>query len=222
MVVPTASSRRRSSSASKRGGSGASVLTMWSMCWTLPRPLAEGLPGGEHVLQLVVAVEARVLEIDADGLARPDAALGDDARLVELHHARLAADDEQPVGGDRVAQRAQAVAVEARDHPAPVRGRDGGRAIPRLHHGVAVEEQVAVRLRHRRVLADAGRDQQCLGHGRVSPGAHQQLEHGVERRRVAAARLDHGLDAVQPGVERARGEPRLMALHPVHVAGQAC
>ena len=54
-------------------------------------------------------------------LARAEAALLDDAGLsVDLHHAGLGADDQQPVVGDGVAHRPQAVAVHAGDHPAAV------------------------------------------------------------------------------------------------------
>src|SRR5690606_15937014 len=101
-------------------------------------PLPERLPGSEQVLHRVIAMEAGGLEIDADALARADAALGDDLVLADLHHAGLGADDEQAGPGHRVAQRTQAVAVEARDHPATVGRGDRRRPVPGLHHCVAV------------------------------------------------------------------------------------
>ncbi len=75
-----------------------------------------------------------------------------------------------------------------------------------------------MRLRHRRVLADAGRDHQRLGHRRIAPGTHQQLEHVVERRGIRPAGLHHRLDVVHVRPERRIGQPRLVAPHPVGVA----
>ena len=47
----------------------------------------------------------------------------------------------------------------------------------------------------------AGRDHQRLGHRRVAPGAHQQLEHIVQRRGVGAAGLHDRLHVVQELVQ---------------------
>ena len=48
------------------------------------------------------------------------------------------ADGEQAVFGARVAQRAQAVAIEAGDSPAAVEHGERRGAVPRLHHRVAI------------------------------------------------------------------------------------
>jgi len=50
-----------------------------------------------------------------------------------------------------------------------------------------------MRLRHRRVLADAGRDHQRLHRRCITTGAYQNLEHVVERRGVGAAGWITGL-----------------------------
>ena len=103
-------------------------------------PLAERLARGEQVLQRGVAEKLAAVEIDAHALTRPHAALRRDAILGNLHHAGFGAHDEQPVLGDGVAQRTQAVAVEPRDHPAAIGGADRGRPVPGLHHCVAIQE----------------------------------------------------------------------------------
>ena len=84
--APRAWSRRRAGGGAaprpRTGtGSAASVLTMLSICGDALRPLAERLARGQHVLQLVVAVELPLVQIDADRLARPDAALARRCRL---------------------------------------------------------------------------------------------------------------------------------------------
>ena len=182
-------------------------------------PVAVWLAGRQHVLDLVVAVEPSVRQIDANGLARADPALFDNVRLVALHHAGLGPDDQQPIDRARIAQRPQPVAVQPGDHPAPVGGGDRRRAVPRLHHRVAVREHVAMRLRHHRVLAGRSRDHQRLRHRRVAPAMHQQLEHVIQHRGIRAAGLDHRLDVLHERPKRFVGEPRLVAFHPVGVAG---
>ena len=182
------------------------------------RPFAEGLTGGEKLADLGIDMKARLVEIDADRLAGTHAPLGDNRLLVELHHAGLGADDEQRIGGDGVAQRAQPVAVEPGDHPAPVGRGDRRRPVPRLHHRVAVEKKIALRLLHRAVGGEGGRNHQRLRHRRIAPRAHQELEDIVEHRRVGPAGLHHRLDVLHEGIECRVGEPRLVAPHPVAVA----
>ena len=53
-----------------------------------------------------------------------------------------------------------------------------------------------------------------------APAAHQQLEHGVERRRVRAAHRDRRQRAGHVVAQRAGGQPRLARPHPADVAQQ--
>ena len=181
-------------------------------------PFAEGLTGGQHVLHLIVGVEARGIEIDADALARTHAALLDNFAFVDLDHAGFRADDEHAALGDRIAQRTQAVAVQTGDDPFAVRRRNRRRAVPRLHHRVAIQEQIAMRLRHRGVGPDAGRDHQRLGHRGVATGADEHFEDVVERGGVRPTGLHDRLDVFHVGIERRIGQPGFVAAHPVDVA----
>ena len=113
----------------------------------------KGLRAASSSFSSASAKKRPAVEVDADALAGADAALGGDALLGELDHAGLGAGDQQPVMGDGVAHGPEPVAVQAGDHPAPVGGGDGRRPVPGLHHRVAVEEEVAVRLRHGGVAA---------------------------------------------------------------------
>ena len=89
---------------------------------------------GDLVLDRAVFVESAFVEIDGDHLAGAEAALLADACLGQQHHAAFRADDEQIVGGQRIAQRAERVAVHPRDRPAAIGHRERGGAVPRLHH----------------------------------------------------------------------------------------
>ena len=144
-------------------------------------PVAEILAGGEHVLHFGIVVKFRGIEVHADGLAGADMAFFDDFILIQLHHAGFRADDEHAVPGDGVTQGAQPVTVQPGDNEIAVGGGDGGRSVPGFHDCVAIAEQIAVGFGHRRVVGDGGRDHQRLGHRRVAAGAHQQLEHVVQR-----------------------------------------
>ena len=183
-------------------------------------PLAIGLAGGQHVLEFGVAVQAAGLQVHGDGLAGSDAALFHHVGLGHLDHAGFGTDDQQAVLGDGDAHGPQAVAVHAGDHPAAIGGADGGRAVPRLDHGVAIAEEGAVAVLHQGVRAKAFRHQHLLDHGSRTAGAAHHLEHVVERRRIRTARLDHRLDVLHVLAERLVAHARLVRLHPVDVAGQ--
>ena len=125
-------------------------------------PLAVGLLLGEVILERVVAVEDAGLQVDADHLARADAPLLDDRGVLERHHAGLGAHHQQAVAGAAVAQRPEAVAVHAGDHPATIGGDQRCRPVPGLHDAVAVAEQVLVRLGHGHLVRPGRRHQQRL------------------------------------------------------------
>ena len=183
-------------------------------------PLSERLLPGEQILQLAVTIELAGLQIDADHLAGADPTLLDDLALGQRHHAGLGADHQEPVGRAVVAHRAQAVPVHAADHPVAIARHDAGRAVPGLHHAVAIAEEILVRLGDRHLLGPGRRDQQGLGERQRAPTAHQRLDHRVERRAVGAAGLDDRLDLLVVVAERRRHHAGLVALHPVQIAPQ--
>ena len=183
-------------------------------------PLAVGLLAGEQILELLIAVEHALPQVHPDHLAGSDPALLDDAAGRQRHHAGLRSDHEQIVVGACVAHRPQAVAIHAPDHPVAIACDHRGRPVPRLHHAVAVAEQVLVRLRDGHLARPRRRNQQRLDERQRAPGAHQGLDHGIQRGAVGAARLDDRLDVLVVLAERRRHHSRLVALHPVQVAAQ--
>ncbi len=180
------------------------------------QPVGIGVAAGQFVDDVVFAVELAAHQVDGDHPARRDRQLAGDAALVDAAHAGFRAHDHQAVVGIGHAQRTQARAVLAGHDPAAVGGAQGGRAVPRLHHRVAVAVESLVRGLH--VRAVGFRHQQGLGHRRVAAGPDQHLEGVVQVGRVRTARLDHRLHVVPELAEGVGRHLDLVGLHPVDVA----
>src|SRR5262249_41291547 len=140
--------------------------------------------------------------------------------LVDTDHAGLGAGEQQAIAGYGVAQRAQPVAVHASDHPIAAERADPGRPVPRLHHGVAVAVEIAVRLGHGLAFGPRIGNQQALDHRQGAADADHRFEHVVEHRRIGAAGLDDRLDVGHVVAIDGGRHARLMRLHPVDVALQ--
>ena len=100
--------------------------------------------------------------------------------LLDRQHAGLRGHDHLVVGGDHVARRAQAVAVERGADLQAVGEGDRGRAVPRLHQRGVVLVEGAPLLVHERVAGPGFRNQH---HRRVRQrvaAAHQEFERVVE------------------------------------------
>src|SRR3546814_9971215 len=79
-------------------------------------------------------------------------------------------DDEQIVGGQRIAQRAQRVAVHPRDRPAAIGHRERGGAVPRLHDAGEIGIHRLVRVGNVVVMAPGLGHQDPLRGRRVAAG----------------------------------------------------
>ncbi len=170
----------------------------------------------DAVLHSAVFEHDALDQIDRDHLPRPQPPLGDDGRLGYRHHADLRSDDQQPVAGAHIAQGAQRVAVHPRHRPAPVRHRERGGPVPRLHDAGEIPVHGDMAARH--VVGGRFRHKHQLGGGRVAAGAADRLEHRIQRRGVGRAGGDHRLDVLRMLAERDRRHADLVAQHPVLVA----
>ncbi len=113
-------------------------------------PVAPRLGCRELGLDLVVLDEAAGLGVDEEHAAGLQAALAHDRGSVDVEHADLAREHDEPVVGDEVAPGAQPVAVERGADERAVGEDDRGRAVPRLHeHRVVLVEGAAGRGRSR-------------------------------------------------------------------------
>ncbi len=178
------------------------------------------MQAAEVLLDLGIGDDAALLEVDQQHLARLQAPLGDDLLLGDRQHAGFRRHHDEPVVGDEVARRAQAVTVERGADLASVGEGHGGGAVPRLHHRGVVLVEGAALLVHERVAGPGLGDEHHHGMGQRVAALHQELERVVEARRVGLAlvgdRPELG-DVLAEKVGRHRG---LTGRHPVDVAAQ--
>jgi hypothetical protein len=174
------------------------------------------MAAGQFVDDLVFAVEAALGQVDGDHPARRDGQLAGDAALGDAAHAGFRAHDHQAVVGIGHAQRAQARAVLAGHDPAAVGGAQGGRAVPRLHHRVAVGVEGLVRVAHAR--AEASGTSRALAIGASRPARTSTSKVLSRLGRIRTARLDHRLHVIPELAEGLGGHLDLVGLHPVDVA----
>ena len=121
------------------------------------QPFAVGVLGGQLGLDLVVVDQAALGRVDQEHAPRLEASLAHDALGGDVEHAHLRGQDDQPVVGDPVAGRAEAVPVEhGADHGAVGEAHRGG-PVPGLHQrGVVAVEGPPVRVHGGVVLPRLG------------------------------------------------------------------
>jgi hypothetical protein len=185
----------------------------------LAQPLPIGLPGRHRRLELLVADDAALLEVDEEHAARLQPILVLDVLRRDVEDADLGGHDDEAVLGDDVAARAEPVAVEDGADDAPVREGDRGRAVPGLLQARVVLVERALLVAHRLVALPRLGDHHHDGVGDRAAGVLQELERVVELARVARRRVDDG-EELRDVVEAPRGEHGLARVHPVDVAAQ--
>ncbi len=182
------------------------------------QPLVVRVLLGELALDLLVLDDPVLVGVDQEHPAGLEPPLAHDRGRVEVEHADLGGQHDQPVVGDPVAARAQPVAVE---HRADLRavGEDHARgAVPRLHQrGVERVERLALGA-HLLMVLPGLRDHHQHRVGQAAAGHVQQLQHLVEARGVGRARrADREQPLELPG-DQVGLEQRLAGPHPVAVA----
>ena len=184
------------------------------------QPVLVRMLGRQRALDLGVVDDPARRGVDEEHPARLQPALAHDRARRDVEHADLGGEHDQPVLGDPVAGRAQAVAVQhGADHRA-VGERDQRGTVPRLHQrGVELVEGPARRVHLAVVLPRLGDHHQHRVR-QAAPAEVQQLEHLVEGGRVARVRGDDRREPRQVAGDEVRGEQRLAGGHPVAVAAQ--
>ena len=186
----------------------------------LLQPRRVGLLARQLLLQLVVRDDPALRRVDQEDAARVQPLLDHDVGGRDVEHADFRRHHDEIVLGDVVARRPQAVAVEhGADHRA-VGERQRRGAVPRLHQRGVVLVEGAQRRVHGIVVLPRLRDHHQDGVRQRPAGHHQQLEHVVEDRAVAAPLADDRHDLLQILTEQIGLEQRLARLHPVDVAAQ--
>ena len=172
---------------------------------------------GELGLELLVADDAALLEVDEQHPARLEPPLAHDPGLRDVEHADLGGHDEPMVIGHHVARRPQPVPVEGRPDLATVRERDRGGAVPGLHEGRVILVERAAFGVHEGVVLPRLRDHQHHGVGERVPPGHQQLESVVERGGIRDPLADDRPQLVEVLAEEGRAHAVAARVHPVDV-----
>ena len=149
-----------------------------------PEPARVRTPPSQPILDQAALLDPVSCRIDDQHLARAKPAAPDAGTLGESEGARLRGAGDEPVVGDGVAQRAQAVAVEGSSDDPPVREDDPGWAVPRLEEACVVAVEGANVLVELRVALPGLRHQHRHRVAHVPTSAHQQLGSVVQHRGV--------------------------------------
>ena len=146
----------------------------------LVNPLAVGLRVGKLHLDLLIADDAALIEIDEEHLARLKTPAAADVRLGDGKDAGLGGHDDGVILGDEVAGRTKAISVERCADLAAVGEGDCRRSVPRLHDGGMVLVEGLQHGIHGGVLLPRLRNHHhdCLGKGIACH--YEKLESVVE------------------------------------------
>ena len=129
------------------------------------QPLAVRALGGEGVLELGVVDDAPLGRVHEEDAAGVQALLDQDALGRDVEHAHFRRHDHEPVLGDVVARRTEAVAIQDGADDRAVREGDGGGAVPGLHEAAVVLVEILPLGRHGLVPAPCLRDHHEHGQG---------------------------------------------------------
>ncbi|MDF2578645.1 MAG: hypothetical protein K0S49_224 [Microbacterium sp.] len=180
-------------------------------------PLLPRVQGRQLALDLLVLDDATRGRVDHEHATGLQTSATLDPLGGEVEHAGLAADHDESVGGLGPAPGTQPVAVERRTDERAIGEDERRRTVPGLHlDGVVVVERAQIRVDVGLLLVGLGHHHHD-GVGQAAAGESEQLEHLVERGRVAgtvgADRQERLHVAEQLGLEL-----RLARPHPVAVA----
>ena len=166
-------------------GRGRGLGDRWQHDALLLHPPAIGTQGDELRLHLFVVEQTPQRRVDDQHAAGLEAALRADAVTAHRERARLGREHDAIVIRHQPPRGAQPVAVEHRADLPPIRERDRGRPVPRLHQRRVVLVKRAPLGRHRRVALPCLRHEHRHRMREWTAAKHEQLEHTVERGGVA-------------------------------------
>ena len=153
-------------------------------------PAAIGLSASVVGLDFGILHEAVIHEIKPEDGAGFEAAVSCDVLGRNVEDTGFGSEDEEPVFRERPAGGAKSVAVKCGAEADAVRKRDGGGAVPRFHQRGMVFIERAYVVSHVVFRAPRLRDEHHHCVRRVASGGDEQLEHVVERGRIALSLVD--------------------------------
>ena len=187
----------------------------------LPQPVGVRMLAGQLRLDLPVVDNPSLGRVNQEDPSRVEPFLDQDVLRRDVEHAHLGRHHHQIVLRHDVARGAEAVPVEDRADHRPVGERDRRRPVPRFHQrSVILVERLSLRV-HRLVVAPRLRDHHQHRVGERATRQREELQHVVERRRIALPLADQREQLLQVVVaERLGAAERLARPHPVDVAAQ--
>ncbi len=182
------------------------------------QPLLVRELGGEFGLDLVVLDDPALNSVDQEHLPRLQTPLAHHRCRIEVEHARLGGQHDQPVGGLPESAGPQTVAVQHRPDDPPIGEGHAGRTVPRLHQRGVVFVEGATRRVHLGVVLPGLRDHHQHRMRKRPATQIQELQHLVETRRVAGRRRADREQPLQVPRDVVAGQEGLARPHPVPVA----
>ena len=181
-------------------------------------PVAIRAPRDVAPLDLLVADDPPLLEIDEEDLPGMQPLLDHHVRGIDVEHAHFRRHHDEAVLRHHVARRPQAVAVEHGADLAPVGEGERSRAVPRLHQKrveLVVAAQVGI---HLELVFPGLGDHHQDRFGQLAARQHQEFERVVEARRIGRARAHDRIELGEVRAEQARRHRALARVHPVLIS----
>ena len=139
-------------------------------------------------------------------------------RLVDVDCANLGSQDHLVIIRNVVTGRTQAIAVENRTHHISITEYNGGRAIPRLHHGCVVAVEIPDLLGHEPVMLPRSRNQDHHGHRKLHAAHDHELQRVIQHCGVRTFLADDRQNLVHVGLEKLGLHVFFTGHHLVYVA----
>ena len=138
----------------------------------------------QTVFELTIVEQFAFFKVDRNHLSRAEAAFFNAAFFVDMHHARFGTGNQKTIARYRVAQRTQTITVRAAHQPFAAIGSQGCRAVPRLHHGVAIGIEVFIAVWCGGLFRPGFRYHHGFHHRQVTARTHHQFKHSIQSRGV--------------------------------------
>ncbi|OAV73244.1 hypothetical protein Barb6_00407 [Bacteroidales bacterium Barb6] len=181
------------------------------------QPISVRMRIGKLLLYLSVIIYLAFFRVDKQYLARLETPLFLNLAGFKAHHADFGSDNHHIVFSDKIAGRAQTIAVEHTAGIPSVAEHEGGGTVPRLHQdGMVFVEGFQV-FRYGILLVEVFGHKHRHRMGQTHAGGNKELQHVIQRGTVAHARLHDGTDFIHIGNAR-RGEDAFAGFHPTPVS----
>ena len=184
----------------------------------IPQPFAVRTAGSKRLLDFLVLDDPAFFQIDQKHLAGLQTPLCHHVGRIRIEHARFGGKNNQPVLGNRIPRGPQAIPVQNRANVPPIRKRQHGRAVPRLHQTGMIFVKIPLLFAHLPGVFPGFRHQHHHCVRKRAPRKVEQFERIVENGRIADALGQDGQQLLHIVAEEFRFEQRLAGVHPVEIA----